>query len=105
MPDLRLFAELVSKAGLMDKSFATMNREEVESIIGFAFSADAMPSVSTSFEPPSIIDGNLIIPFNSDPKYHYWKRCGQSIFATLREIGASEEVFQRYMHGTDDVPF
>jgi hypothetical protein len=39
--------------------------------------------------------GELIIPFTSDRRYHYWAG-GQSIAATLRELNASPEVWERY---------
>jgi hypothetical protein len=105
MADLRIFADLVSKAGLMNKPFSAMSREDVENVISAAYTAGAKLSVPTVFEAPAIIDGILRIPFNSDPKYHHWKKCGQSVFETLRELGASDEVFQSYVDGPDDVPF
>ena len=37
----------------------------------------------------------LIIPFNCDPKYHWWSG-GQSIEDTLKELGASKEVMGKY---------
>lgn len=60
--------------------------------------------MSTSTEPskqdyPSkpIIDenGNLRIPFDSDPKYHHWKG-GQGVLVTLKEIGAPPEIVRLY---------
>ena len=30
-------------------------------------------------------DGDPVIPFNSDPKYHYWVG-GQSLATTLKEL-------------------
>ena len=39
----------------------------------------------------------LVIPFNSDPKYHWWQPGGQSIRETLRELGAPPEVLGRYV--------
>jgi len=44
--------------------------------------------------------GELIIPSTSDRRYHYWAG-GQSIAATLRELGVSEDVWRRYT----DVPY
>ncbi|WKZ18904.1 MAG: hypothetical protein QY310_15995 [Candidatus Jettenia sp. CY-1] len=38
---------------------------------------------------------SLVIPFNSDRKYHYWKG-GQSLIQTLLELNADQEV----MNGT-----
>ena len=34
--------------------------------------------------------GDLVIPFGSDPKYHYWNG-GQSIEATLKLLGVTLE--------------
>lgn len=40
--------------------------------------------------------GELIIPFDSDLRYHWWAR-GQSIRATLLEINAPPDVQARYV--------
>jgi hypothetical protein len=40
--------------------------------------------------------GELIIPFASDLRYHWWAG-GQSIYQTLRELDAPPEVFARYI--------
>jgi len=40
--------------------------------------------------------GELIIPFTSDRRYHWWNG-GQSIQQTLRELHAPPEVFMRYV--------
>lgn len=39
--------------------------------------------------------GDLVIPFRCDPRFHYW-RDGQSILDTLREIGAPDELVARH---------
>ncbi len=36
--------------------------------------------------------GSLIIPGNSDRKYHYWKPGGQSLCDTLKELGRCDLV-------------
>jgi hypothetical protein len=41
--------------------------------------------------------GELIIPFNADSRYHYWKPGGQSIAETLMELNAPPEVWRRYV--------
>src|SRR5262249_44457931 len=38
----------------------------------------------------------LIIPFESDPKYHWWKPGGQSIAEILLELNAPPRVWRRY---------
>lgn len=40
--------------------------------------------------------GDLIIPFDSDSRYHWWSD-GQSILYTLLELEASEKVLNRYV--------
>ena len=42
--------------------------------------------------------GELIIPFASDPRYHWWAG-GQSIAETLAELNAPPEVWRRYVAG------
>jgi hypothetical protein len=41
--------------------------------------------------------GELIIPFECNPKYHYWKPGGQSLAQTLTELSAPAEVWLRYV--------
>ena len=40
-------------------------------------------------EPYFEADGNLVIPFDSDPKYHWWNG-GQSISKTINELTIPE---------------
>lgn len=42
----------------------------------------------------------LIIPTDSDPKYHYWKG-GQSVVTTLKELNAPLEVIQRFVNDAE----
>ena len=42
--------------------------------------------------------GELIIPFNCDPRYHWWAG-GQSVAQTLAELNAPPEVWRRYVAG------
>ena len=43
-------------------------------------------------EPYVTSFGVLVIPFNSDKKYHYWKPGGQSLCDTLKELGRCDLV-------------
>jgi len=38
----------------------------------------------------------LIIPCNSDPKYHYWNG-GQSLAETLLELKVAESIWNKYI--------
>lgn len=40
--------------------------------------------------------GNVIVPFNADPKYHFWNG-GQSLSKTLLEIKANENTWDRHI--------
>lgn len=44
--------------------------------------------------------GTLIIPTDSDPKYHYWKG-GQSVVTTLKEINAPLAVLRRFVNDAE----
>lgn len=42
-------------------------------------------------------NGDLIIPFEcADHAYKYWKKEGRSLAETLKELGAPEDVWNRY---------
>jgi len=41
--------------------------------------------------------GDLIIPMDGDPKYHWWRRGGQSVLDTLLELRATEDILNRYV--------
>jgi hypothetical protein len=45
--------------------------------------------------------GELIIPFASDRRYHYWAG-GQSITHTLMELNAPPDIWRRYVEGYTD---
>lgn len=60
--------------------------EEFESL------SERMAIMGENCEPdqvePYVTDfGVLVIPHNSDKKYHYWKNGGQSVCTTLQELG------------------
>jgi hypothetical protein len=50
----------------------------------------------TAEERPFIKDGELRIPFGCVPKYKWWAG-GQSIFETLLELNAPDEVIEKYI--------
>jgi hypothetical protein len=50
-----------------------------------------MASAPTNDTPPKPYlkaDGTLVIPSNSDPKYHWWKPGGQKVEKTMAELRA-----------------
>jgi autonomous glycyl radical cofactor GrcA len=40
--------------------------------------------------------GNIIVPFNSDSKYHFWNG-GQHLSVTLLELNATEDVWKKHI--------
>lgn len=59
--------------------------------VGYELS-ERMAIMGENCEPdrvkPYVADsGVLVIPFNSDRRYHYWKNGGQSVCDTLKELG------------------
>ena len=40
-------------------------------------------------------NGNVIIPFNSDPQYHFWKG-GQQLSLTLKEMNVAEDLWKKH---------
>jgi hypothetical protein len=44
---------------------------------------------------PYLKDDELLIPHDSDPKYHHWSG-GQPIIATLGELDAPASTFKKY---------
>ena len=56
-----------------------------------------MTSQDTLSAPYIDHTGTVVIPFNADPKYHFWAG-GQHLAATLMELDASEDVWYRHIH-------
>lgn len=58
------------------------------------------PADNVKIDRPKVIPyitdrGSLVIPFDSDPKYHYWAG-GQSIEKTLLELKVPLSVWKQY---------
>ena len=51
-------------------------------------------------KPYLTANGDLRIPFDSDPKYHHWKG-GQSVLKTLQELGASLQVMREFQQESE----
>lgn len=39
---------------------------------------------------------NMVIPFNADPKYHYWNG-GQPLSDTLMELNTPEDIWSKHI--------
>ncbi len=103
--------QALAQAGLTDKPISQYTKEEIQYLVQTCIDALEPHKVSEFAKPYIKDDGTLVIPLDSDPIYHWWKPCGQSIYATLRELGASETIFNRYLAQPklheieDEVPF
>lgn len=53
--------------------------------------ASSTPTSENLPRPYLKADGTLVIPHNSDPKYHWWKPGGQSVDKTRAEFGPVAE--------------
>lgn len=105
MIDLQYLGKALTEAGLTGKAVNQYSKEEVEVLVHHCINS-LRPEKSPEFKRPWIDeDGCLQIPAESDPRFHWWKKCGQSIYSTLRELGASEEVFRRYTAIEHEAPF
>ncbi|MBV5338165.1 MAG: hypothetical protein J0665_01210 [Deltaproteobacteria bacterium] len=97
MINLPVLAERLNEYGILNKSFMDMTKTEILLMVSAVFSNpdDSVPPEGWS--QPSIIDGTLIIGFDSHPKYHWWTNDGQSISETLIELNAPWEVAKKYL--------
>jgi hypothetical protein len=62
-----------------------------------AFKPDLIRILRNNSKPYVDEHGILIIPFDSDPKYHWWAS-GQSVIETLRELNTPPEIIAIYTH-------
>lgn len=94
--DLKALAAWLTDNGLMGKPFCEFDRREVEAL------CDQVCQVSdpaAGYSPPYLKEGGeLVIPVTAPGKYRYWLPGGQSLKATLEEIGAPEEIIRRYSY-------
>lgn len=103
--DFQGLGKALASHGLVSKPVSDYSKEEVKTLVQACIDALRPNSVAAFASPWVDEQGVLHIPFDSDPRFHWWEKCGQSIYATLRELGVSEEVFQSYVKAPDDCPF
>ena len=101
--DFKYLGEKLTAAGLSGKPVDQYNKEEVEALC-LACANALIPEKGARFTPPSIKDGELVIPLDTDPRFHWWRPCGQSVFETLRELKAPDDVWRKYVDAANE-PF
>lgn len=94
-------------AGLTGLAVNNYSQDQIKVLVMACLeSSTPIPPKGAPFAKPYITDdGELVVPFDADPKYQYWKPCGQSLFETLRELKVSEEIWNKYVQEDCSVPF
>ena len=104
--DFQMLGERLTAAGLTGKPVNEYSKQEVEALIEACIDA-VLPEKQTEYVAEPYVDtkGRLNIPLNSDPKYWWWKGCGQSVLETLRELKAPDNVVKKYVYFEELPPF
>lgn len=104
--DFQMLGEKLTKAGLTGKPVDQYAKKEVEALVEACIDAiQPEQQTETVAEPYIDAKGRLRIPFNADPKFMWWKGCGQSLLETLRELKAPEDVVRKYIRLEESPPF
>ncbi len=90
LKEIRALQEVLEGAPKIDKGA----QSEATAPLGIEKIADSVRHMSPYINE----SGDLVIPIESDPRYHWW-RGGQSVFETLMELKATEDILDRYVHG------
>lgn len=83
------FAKQLERKGMLDR-FRNFNKLELKWLAEMVWE-----STEGGFGVPHIDNETLVIPFDAPAKYRWWQG-GQAIAETLEELGASEEIKQKY---------
>ncbi len=91
--DYKKLADFLIQRKMINKSFKDLTKLEIKWLCE---AVHEFTSSHAGFEPPYLTDsGSLVIPYNAPLKYRYWQH-GQSPRETLIEMGASQEIIERY---------
>lgn len=101
MIDFQHLSEILTRKGLIQKSFFDCTLDEIKDVVTAVFSSvgDGVPA--DGWDPPRIEDGHLIIPFDCHPKYRWWSPDNserKSLRVTLKELNAPYEVACKYVY-------
>ena len=84
-------ATWLNKNNLMQKPFASFSQDEIETLC----EAVHLVTIPIEYRLPYLKNGELIFPTPTHPRFQYWAD-GQSLFKTLKEMGADPETIERY---------
>lgn len=96
--DFQTLGKNISRAKLWGKPLSDFTEQEILKLAECFFSAPDCNSGQKYAKPYIQQDGSLFIPANSHPKYHWWAG-GQPAIETLKEIGAPQELIEKYSRG------
>lgn len=89
--DLVAIGAWLNKHSLMDKPFASFSKEEIENLCN----AVHLATIPVEYRVPYLEKGELVFPSPTHPRFAYWAD-GQTLFETLKEMGADPETVSRY---------
>lgn len=96
--DFQMLGKRLADAGLTGKPVDQYSKTDIEALVAACVEALRPEQQTVSVTQPYInAKGELVVPFNSDPKYHWWRQGSQGLFETLRELKAPDEVVRRYV--------
>lgn len=94
--NLNKIGQFFTKNNLWKKLFKDFNRLEIDQLCVAVFEAlESTPPIE-GWSPPYInTQDELVVPFNAPLKYRWWQG-GQGCVNTLKELGASQEIIDKY---------
>jgi len=97
--DLVGLAAWLNKNSLMEKPFSRFSTTEIENLC----EAIHLHTIPVEYRVPYLKNRVLIMPTPTHPRFEYWKD-GQTLFETLKEMGADPEIVKRYCPAGDRKP-
>ena len=94
----------LAEAGLTGKPVDRYSKDEIETLVRACIES-LVPPKEGPFRAPYVEGDEFIIPFDADPRFHWWRKCGQSMAVTLREFKVSDAVWQKFLDGFYNIPF
>lgn len=89
--NLKDLAAWLMKNSLMEKPFSAFTKNEIENLC----EAVHLATVPIEYRIPYLEKGELVFPTPTHPRFAYWAD-GQTLFETLKEMGADQETINRY---------
>ena len=105
MVNFRKLGAMLTEAELTGKSVDQYSKEQIETLVKLCIESLIPPKEGPFLAPYINDDLDLIIPFEADPKYQWWRPCGQSMAVTLREMKVSDEIWDHYLSTDFSIPF